>query len=410
MVTTKFPWPPVDGGRLLVAETLRAFDPSQVRVTLIGPWDDADLPASGVAKDNDAPALDRIEAGGSDEARPGVLKTLLSGVRSTSALAFASFGVKAPPLTALKHSSASLRGRIAALLTQGDVDVIHVEQPHALGSVPATPVPILLRAQNVEADLWHRYAQAGRGPKRYLLHQQARAVERWERRATERAYLVAAISEEDRASFARRYPSLEASRLSAVPPAFPSQVSAPLAERSADRQLEGHPPVVALCGSSWRPNRLGENHFLQACWPLMQRREPGAVLHAFSATPAASLPAGARAHPSPAASEDALVAGAVLAVPATVTSGVRMKILEAIARGLCVITTEAGARGLGPLLRQQVLVAKDPEQWADHLALCAQPEYYRDRITSARDALAREHNPALVAQAFMALYRQCDEL
>ena len=391
-ITTKCPWPAVDGGRLLVTQTLQALDPQEVDITLAGPWPQD--PATETQLLQAFPAVSKVVCA----APPTSTTDGFSGRLQAALQAAASIiTARTPPVTALKHLHSPLRARLVELLSASTYDVIHLEQPHAIGPLPATTTPIVLRAQNVEADLWDRYAAALAWPQRLLAHREAASVKRWERRVAQRARLVLAISEEDRSSFEQL--GVNPERLRWLPAAQPLVLpERPLA------QLSGQPALVLLGGSSWKPNQFGERHFLGSVWPAISRRHPGAVLHAFGNTNHSHDPS-IQTHRSPKDSGEALVAGSILVVPATVTSGVRMKILEALARGLCVVTTEAGARGLSASVRKTVAIARKTDHWVAAVTQLLTPEDRTARVEQGRAALSHDHDPQHVGHQLLEHYR-----
>ena len=392
LITTKCPWPAVDGGRLLVAQTLRALDPQAVEVTLAGPW-----PAEKNTEVQLREAFPVVSQVISAPAPHSTATAFARRVQTALQTAASLITARTPPATALKHLHSSLRTRLVELLATSTFDVIHLEQPHAYGPLPATNIPILLRAQNVEADLWRRYAAALPWTHRWLVTREAQAVARWERRVARRAHLVLAISEEDQLGFERLGVSPQSLRwLPPAQPLLPPGATSPSA-------LTGAPSLVLFGGSSWKPNQLGEQAFLASAWPAIVRREPSAVLHAFGLGDDPTGPSIIH-HPAPVDSSLALVEGSVLVVPATVTSGVRMKILEAFARGLCVVTTEAGARGLSEAARDAVVIADVPDQWASSVAALATAEARRRHAKKGRLALRLDHDPTRVAEQLRSYY------
>ncbi len=393
-VTTKCPWPAIDGGRLLVAQTLQALDPEAIDVTLVGPWA-PDAAQERVLRDI-FPVVSRIVAA---TAHPTKLGELALGARIAAHCAASMFTARAMPVTALKHQHPALSARLAELLDASCFDVIHVEQPHAMGPLPATNIPIVLRAQNVETDLWRRYAAALPWPQRFLVNRQARAVARWEQAVAVRARSVLAISEEDRLGFERL--GLDPEQLEWLPPPVPQHLERPSASQTG---LSGAPPLVLFGGSSWRPNQIGERAFIDLAWPAISQRHPGAVLNTFGLSDRRPRPKTLH-HSAPNDSSQALVEGTILVVPATVTSGVRMKILEAFARGVCVITSDAGARGLSTTARQAIAIAQTPGQWADAVAELAPLEARKERAEAGRLALAVDHDPVIVGGLLLSCYQ-----
>src|SRR3954447_22865589 len=93
----------------------------------------------------------------------------------------------------------------------------------------------------------------------------------------------------------------------------------------------------------------------------------GAVLHLFGAPPGLEAP-GIAVHPPPEDSAEVYAPGSILAVPLRIASGVRIKILEAWARGVPVVATPAALAGLEAEDGREALVARDASEFAQAIA------------------------------------------
>ncbi|RMH17788.1 MAG: glycosyltransferase [Acidobacteria bacterium] len=224
---------------------------------------------------------------------------------------------------------------------------------------------------------------------------------RWEGRAVRRTAATVALTAED----ARRLAALAGrpDRVRVVPAPFPDRLP------DAGRSLPGEPPVVVLGSAGWPPNRDGLR-WLAAAWPRVRTVLPAARLHVFGSDLGAAVPAGDASivvHPPPADSRQAFAPGSVLVVPLRVASGVRMKILEAWARGVPVVATPEAARGLDAEDGRQLLLAATAEQLARALErLRREPALAGALVREGREILRRRHALPLVAGALMRLWTE----
>ena len=86
-------------------------------------------------------------------------------------------------------------------------------------------------------------------------------------------------------------------------------------------------------------------------------------------------------------------------------SGVRMKILEAWARGVPVVSTPEGAQGLEATDGRELLLARDPESFALALRrLHAEPGVAELVVAAGRRCLAAHHEPGAVAARLTEVY------
>ena len=260
-------------------------------------------------------------------------------------------------------------------LARRDFDLIQLEQLHAFGGLGGDPeLPVVLRAQNVESDLWAAATDASIWRRR-LLRGEVERMRSWEERLLRRCDGVVALTRED------------AARLEALAPGVGVDVvTAPFpASLPPGPPLDGSPPVVLLAHSSWLPNRLGAEEFLVGSWPEVRRRCPGARLHVFGFDPSSRFGdvTAVTFHPAPLESRTAFPANGVLVVPLAIASGLRMKILEAWARRIPVVGSPAAVKGLVAVAGREVLVARDAVDYARSVERLVRDEAARPALVEA---------------------------
>jgi glycosyltransferase involved in cell wall biosynthesis len=112
-------------------------------------------------------------------------------------------------------------------------------------------------------------------------------------------------------------------------------------------------------------------------------------------------------HPAPCESAAAFRPGALLAVPLRIASGVRMKVLEAWARGVPVVGTPEALAGLEVEDGREALVAADAPAFARALARLHREPGLAARLTAEGSRARRErHDPARVIAGLLAAYGQ----
>jgi glycosyltransferase involved in cell wall biosynthesis len=385
-LATKPPWPPVDGGRVVVRETLAALAERGHEIELVAPYD---------PRREDAREAERRLA--------GVARAHLVPVSRTARWARTVAAIpRGEALAIARHSHAAVRRVVAARLESARFDVVHAEQVQALANCApafARGTPVVLRCENVESDLWHAraLARAGGPVATWRVHEERRLA-RAEAEAVRRAAAVVALTADD----ALRLTALAggATRVEHVPAPFPAALP-------AGQPLAGDPAVVVLGSAGWHPNRDGFAWFLDAVWPRLHHALPGATLHAFGASAAASR-TGVVVHPPPRDASVAFAEGALLVVPLRYGSGVRVRILEAWARGIAVVATPAAAAGLDARDGRELVVAGDPEELVRAVrALHADRDRQSALIAAGRARLAAAHEPAAIAARLESIYARC---
>ncbi len=410
VVATKAPWPPIDGGRLLLLRTLEGLAAAGVRATLVAPLDPR------------RHALESVAAALAPWCEPQLVLARPAGAASTL---LRSAGHR-QPLTISRHTLPPVRRRVEGLLAARRFDVIHAEQlqalPQALAPARAVHRPVVLRAQNVESALWA--AAPGRP-----LALEARRLAAWEGRAVAGVDATAALTAIDAAALRRLAAAAGSPRARVV------EVPAPFAAElpPGPPGLAGKPAVAVLGSLGWRPNEDAVAWFTGEIWPAVRSALPAAELHVFgvargaaaepappgggggprSAGPAGAVDKGRDAergitwHAAPADSAAAFACGSIHVVPLRFGSGVRMKVLEAWARGVPVVATPEGAAGLEAVDGVELLVARDAAGFAAACRrLCEEPGLAAALAAGGRAALRRRHDPATVARRLLELYAE----
>jgi glycosyl transferase family 1 len=374
-IATKPPWPPVDGGRLVLLHTLRALADRGHEIELIAPVDEP------------------VSVGAAEALKPVCKPTLLPISRRPAAVDFALARLVGEPWTVRRHRHGALRRAAETRAAAVAFDAVVAEQLQAVAHLPepsGAPGPVrILRAQNVESELW-RGAATLSGWRALLLRGEVRRLEAAEGRAVRAVDATAALTARD-AEILRRLAGARA-RVEVLPAPFPRQgaTAAP---------LSGAPAVVLFASGGWAPNEDAARWFVSEVWPRVLAGRSEARLHVFGGSVREGR--GLEWHPAPEDSAAAFAADSIFAVPLRVGSGVRMKILEAWARGVPVIATAAGAAGLEAETTRELLVADGAAEMADGILRLAGDAALRGQLVkSAAEALERRHDPDRTAAAW----------
>jgi glycosyltransferase involved in cell wall biosynthesis len=163
-------------------------------------------------------------------------------------------------------------------------------------------------------------------------------------------------------------------------------------------------PVAGLLAFwEWPPNRAALDVMLRT-WPSVRERVPGAEL-LIAGRGAHELGVGTgdgvRVLGEVGRSVDVLAELAVLAFPCPDSSGPKVKVLEAVAHGLPVVTTAAGVEGLA--LDGGGAVVATADRWVDALVDVLRAPARRAELAEAgRAAVATHHGPVPAARARLA--------
>jgi glycosyltransferase involved in cell wall biosynthesis len=247
-------------------------------------------------------------------------------------------------------------------------------------------------------------ARRERGVRQLLFRWEAARMSRWEQRVARQARFSTVVAERDRRALIAGVEELD-SKVRVLPLGLPLAHQEPLA---VARQ-----PIVALTGNlGYFPTVDGTRWFARRVWPRVRDRHPEAEWWLAGSRPAravrrlAELP-GVRLFADPDDLSSIAHRAAVAIAPLSSGSGTPIKILEAIAASVPVVTTPRGAAGLDDLPAGAVLIADRPEDFADAVVrLLTDPDLARRQTVAARRWLQTRHDLEVVASDFEALLEE----
>ena len=326
----------------------------------------------------------------SAEAPPSDLPVEVMGVEWPSR-------VRARTERVLSPNSLLSRGPFAERVKQmaADADVVHLVDSRTAGMIGQIDRPavvqldcVTLRDRKLEAP-WH---EEGRITIELL---------RSERRACKSARWLLASSPEVRRPLAASWPHAHV----AVAP-----LALDLANYRQAASLQSS--AAGLIGNAnWPPTRQAVERLLSGVWPLVSEQRPEARLLLagtdMERATFAHLPdsAGIEWHGRVPAAADFLRELGFLLYPLTSGSGAKVKVLEALALGLPVVSTPDGTEGLGALGGVDV-------ETADRLLAAAAVRLHDDMQArrragkEARQTFAEHHTPMAAAGPVLDLYER----
>lgn len=313
------------------------------------------------------------------------------------------------PFVLDRYCNETLADALLELDTNGGFDLIVCDflTPAVNFDFDRIRTPVILFQHNVEARIWERLASEKRNPiTRLLFRDQARRMREAEIALSAKCAGVIAVSPEDAADFRDGYGL--ANVLGDVPTGVDTAFFRPPTPRCAE------PGMIGFLGSmDWMPNIECVHHFVRDILPAILARFPQARLLVIGRDPAPSLRRLA------AENDRVLLTGTVedvrphldrcevLVVPLRSGGGTRIKIFEAMAQGVPVVSTTIGAEGLPVPDGEAILIADDPAEFADAVVTLLDTPDRRERLAErARALMMDEYSWATVAKRFLTLLNQ----
>jgi sugar transferase (PEP-CTERM/EpsH1 system associated) len=293
----------------------------------------------------------------------------------------------------------AIRMRCGGSTDRADVVVCDFLTP-AL-NVPEDPgCPVVLFQHNVEAMIWERRAKVASNPiVRLYMREQWRRMQRVEREQCLRFDHVVAVSPEDAAVFRDRY---GVERVSSVPTGVDTEFFRP------SGTVSRVPGSIVFTGSmDWMPNEDGMAYFVEEILPLVTRAVPEATLAIVGRNPTARVRALAEGRSDITVTGTVpdvrpyLEAASVVVVPLRIGGGTRIKIYEAMGMERAVVSTTIGAEGLDVVDGEHILLADDPQSFADAvIALLRAPDRAEQIGQQAASHVRAHFGWAAVAEQF----------
>jgi len=271
------------------------------------------------------------------------------------------------PFLMVRDDRKAMRDLVDRLTAEVRFDIAHADQMNmAQYAARVAGAGKILDLHNALWLLYQRlWSTMEPGPRRWMLGRDVRLLKRYEGQMCREFDAVLAVSEHDRAALEKAAGrSLD---VTVVPIAVDTD------EITVVHREAGSRHILHIGTMYWPPNVEGVKWFVQEVYPLVRRQCPDVQFDVVGSRPSAELLAlneaglgvnvtGYVADPAP-----YLRRAALMVVPLHAGSGMRVKILNALAQGIPVVSTTLGAEGIAVTPGEDVLLADEP---ADMAAAC----------------------------------------
>lgn len=372
-ITTQLPYPPVSGGVIKSWRMVQHLSKKN------------DLYAAFFLKDNDPENLksflDKVNLKGyytENSDIPRNIKNLL-----LSLLMFI-------PLNLFRNRSHTFKKHIQSIV--GNYDTLLIDHYEMFQYVPKNfKGRVVLHQHNCEYLMWQRFAEIEKNPlKKLALYLQSFLIKRYERQICKRAYAVLAAPNDieelvklgvDRDKFFITYHLADDSYLKLPPLNFPS----------AEDNL------LFVGTLTWEANIDGLIWFLGNCWERLLKVKPSIHLSIVGKNPDKRIQDLAVRYSNislPGFVEDLepyFQKSKVFISPLRFGSGIKVKVVNALYRGIPVVTTPVGIEGLSVENGKHLFYSSNPEVYVNQIIeLLDNHKKWEDMSVNSRK-FAEEH-------------------
>lgn len=297
----------------------------------------------------------------------------------------------------------NVRPALQRALNAGPYDLLQIEYSENAGwirRVPFRGAKVLVVHDVKSVVWWRRFRNASNLRDRAQALNEAVRFYVFERRTSRLFDHLVAMSEVDLELLRRLtgHPSIVV-----APNGVATEHYRPIGTPSEDKR------IVFAATMNHPPNRDGILYFAREIWPLIQASEPEARLDIVGSHPPEDVRALRGDHVRVTGfvpdTRPYIAAGQVFICPLRFASGTRLKVLEAMAMEKPVVSTRVGAEGISCSTGNDILIADEPSEFADHVVRLLRDRDAARRIGAAGREVAKQYDWSVVAQPLDALYR-----
>jgi glycosyltransferase involved in cell wall biosynthesis len=299
-----------------------------------------------------------------------------------------------------------MRAFLEDLIRQERFDCAVVDHLAPTSYFPDLPHAIFFQ-HNVETVIWRRHLEHASNPlRRAYFKLQADRMYHYERRVSRAAGHIVAVSQTDATEMRRLF---DVTRVTEIPTGVNIQYFLPPDQSGAGASAcqPAAADLVFVGSMDWLPNVDGVLYFVREILPLIRRQRPATTLAIVGRTPPPKIAQLAAEDPGIQVTGTVpdirpyLWNSAVSIVPLRIGGGTRLKIYEAMAAQIPVVSTTIGAEGLSINPPEDIRIADAPDRFAAHcLELLATPELRARQSRSAWQMVNANFSWEHVARCF----------
>lgn len=307
-----------------------------------------------------------------------------------------------------RFNSKDMVTKLEHILRHEKFDIVHLESIYVTPYIDVirkySQAKIVIRVHNIEHQIWDRLAENETNPVMKMVYRvNKKQLARLEKTILKKVDGYMTISEPDYQYFqntAENVPGI----------VIPFGIDMDNYELEDDYIASDKPSLCHIGSMNWSPNIEGIEWFLDEIWPLVHQEHPD-----LQFTVAGH---GMPEHLMERKDENVEFVGTVpdanefmldhdiMIVPLLSGSGVRVKIVEAMALGRVVITTSVGAEGLDVVNGKHLFIANTPEEFLAVIDKCIQtPDLCSIISENARDFISLHHNNELITDKLLDFYK-----
>ena len=291
-------------------------------------------------------------------------------------------GFSTKPFLIVGHENKEMKEEIKKLLASQKFDLIHVETSYVFQNLPKkVSIPVVLTEHNIEYLVYKRYAMGKPAPFKLLLELDILKLKVWEEKFWRKADCLVAVSSEE-------------GKIMNADAVVPNGVDTDKFQISNLKYQisNGEKRVLFIGDFKWLQNRDSVEMILKDIWPklniseklwIVGRKIPDYIKKIDGKNVIFD-------ENSPSDTYEIYKRSKILLAPIRVGGGTSFKILESMASGVPVITTELGNAGIGAVDGQSIILAKTGEEFSLAIKKLREDKNLYEKISKNGRALIEE--------------------
>ncbi|HBB76852.1 MAG: hypothetical protein A2186_03280 [Candidatus Levybacteria bacterium RIFOXYA1_FULL_41_10] len=264
------------------------------------------------------------------------------------------------PFLLVGHESSEIKKIVSKLLEEEKFDLIHVETFYVMHNLPKTNLPVVLVEHNIEYLIYERFARNAFPILRPFLMIDVAKLKREEEKAWDRASALVAVSKKEKELMGR-------DNVEVVPN------GADVDKFKLKNYKKGLNKKILFIGDfKYIQNQDSARWIIRNIWPLISANNKNVTLWIVGKNAVDRVGSykreGIVLEDNPTSkTEDIFQQADILLAPIRVGGGTSLKILEAMASGLPVVTTLLGNEGIGAKDSEEIIVAEEPWEFSNKI-------------------------------------------
>ena len=394
ILTNKIPYPPTDGGAIATLNLARGLAQNGATVKIL---------AMSTPKHNSSSTDFPQEILNELRVEDVFVDTEIKPLNAIKNLLFSKL-----PYNAERFISKEFEGQLTISLDE-KFDLVQLEGPYLLPYIETIKKYhkgiISLRAHNVEWEIWQRNAALQTNPfKRFYFKLISKRLNEFECKLLSQIDVLVPITRRDELKL--RGMGFEGESL--VAPAGFAEAS--LGNLGIEME---NPSVFHIGGLDWLPNREGILWFLKNCWPIILKDLPELKFYIAGRNAPMGFIKFVSAQRNVvfcgevADSAKFILSKSLMVVPLLSGSGMRVKVVEGLARKRAIVSTSIGVEGIDLTNGVEVAIADNPNEFSEKvIQILTNQTLYNQMVTSGFDFVKEKLDNNKITQNLLDFYRR----